>query len=339
MQRVADTAGVRLRPHVKTHKSIALGRLQLAAGATGITAGTVGEVEVFAAAGFDDIFLAYPVWAGGTHGSRLRAIHDSIRLTVGLDSRRAAEALADAMTGSERPLQVVIEVDCGAARSGIPPDEAGALAVEAARLGLDPVGAYTYGGHGDRNPEARETAARDEIDALEIALRSMRKAGFEPTVASAGTTPTAAFVGRPPVTEIRPGEYIFNDIGKLRIGACGPADLALFVASTVVSDAVSGQVIIDAGTKALGREGSEARGYGVAAGLPGSFLRKLNEYHGFLAMDPGCPRPAVGDPVAIAPKSRLSGRELVRRADRPRSRPDRRSMAGRSPRPPRVTPT
>lgn len=301
MQGHASRSGVALRPHVKTHKCVEIARLQIEAGASGITAGTVGEAEVFAAAGFDDIFIAYPVWAGGSRGDRIRALHRQIRLRVGLDGRVAADALAEATTGSAAPLDVVVEVDCGAGRSGVPPTAAGDLARYAASVGLRPVGAYTYPGHGDRSPEARAIASQNEIDALSEALDQIRAAGFEPSVASAGSTPTAALSGRPPVTELRPGEYVFNDVGQLRLGACGPDDLGLFVTTTVVSDAVPGQVIIDAGTKTLGREGSDSLGYGVVPGIPGSFLSRLNEYHGYLSLDETARRPRVGEVLAIAP--------------------------------------
>lgn len=301
MQAQAARSGVRLRPHVKTHKCLEIGRLQIQAGASGITAGTVGEAEVFADAGFDDVFIAYPVWAGGLRGDRIRALQATIRLRVGLDGREAADALAASVTGSDAPLEVVIEVDCGAGRSGVPPTAAGDLARYAASVGLRPVGAYTYPGHGSRSREAREVASSDEIAALEVALEGMRAEGFSPFVASAGSTPTAALSGRPPTTELRPGEYVFNDVDNLRLGACGSDDFGLFVLTTVVSDAVPGQVIIDAGTKALGREGSDTKGYGVAPGVPGSFLRRLNEYHGYLSLDGTTRPPRVGEVLAIAP--------------------------------------
>ena len=301
MQWHADAAGVRLRPHVKTHKSLALGRMQLEAGAHGITVGTIGEAEVFGAAGFDDLFLAYPIWAGGSIGRRIRDLHERLALRVGVDTTRATEALAAATRGTRRPLQVLIEIDCGARRCGIRPELAGQLARYAASVGLEPIGAYTYPGHGDRNPAARIAASDDEVNALATALAAIRDAGFEPVVASAGSTPTSAYSARPPVTELRPGEYIFNDLGKLRLGACGPGDIGLFVATRVVSDAVDGQVIVDAGTKALGREGNDTIGYGMVPAVPGSFLRRLNEYHGYLEVPPDVERPAVGEVLALLP--------------------------------------
>lgn len=301
MQRHADDSGVALRPHIKTHKSVALGRLQVEAGARGITAGTTGEAEVFAAAGFDDIFLAYPIWAGGSMGARLRDLHEHISLRIGIDTRAAADALAAALRGTSKRPPVVIEIDCGAGRCGVRPEDAGELARYAASIGLEPLGAYTYPGHGDRDVASRATASDDEVAALATALASMRDVGLRPSLASAGSTPTSAYSARPPVTELRPGEYIFNDLGKLRLGACGPDDIGLFVATRVVSDAIDGQVIIDAGTKVLGREGNDAIGYGMIPAIPGSFLRRLNEYHGYLTVSPDVERPRVGDVVALVP--------------------------------------
>ena len=300
MQAFATTSGVTLRPHVKTHKSVAVGKRQVAAGAAGITAGTLGEVEVFAGAGFDDIFFAYTIFATRARGERLRKVREVARLSVGLDSRLAADALA-ATTDRRRPVEVVIEVDCGAHRCGVRPEEAGELAAYARSVGLVPIGAFTYPGHGGGDASAPARASADELTALATAADALRAEGIEPRVLSGGSTPTFAWSARPPLTELRPGEYVYNDLGKLRLGACGPADLAFFVASTVVSDAVPGQVVVDVGTKALGREGTDARGYGTAPTIPGAVLTKLNEYHGYLAVPDGVPRPAVGEVIAIAP--------------------------------------
>jgi D-serine deaminase-like pyridoxal phosphate-dependent protein len=131
MQGFAAEHNLDVRPHVKTHKCIEVGRRQLDAGAIGITAGNVGEAEVFAAAGFDDIFLAYPVWPSGTKGGRIRRLARTSQLQVGVDNLAAINALADAMGDEPERLQVVVEIDCGARRSGAPPEAAGDLAVAA----------------------------------------------------------------------------------------------------------------------------------------------------------------------------------------------------------------
>jgi D-serine deaminase-like pyridoxal phosphate-dependent protein len=298
MQEFADRRGLHLRPHVKTHKCIEVGRLQTDAGACGITAGNIREAEVFAAAGFTDIFIAYPIWAAGSKSARIRHLAESIQLRVGVDTSAAIDRLADSMHGASSRLHVVVEVDCGARRSGVAPDVAGDLARYAAKAGLEPVGVYTYPGQGGSSREDRIPAADEQLAALETAVRSLQAAGIEPVVVSAGSTPTVEYSDRAPITEIRPGEYVFCDLDNARLGACAEDQVALFVAATVVSDTMPDHVIVDVGTKALGREGNPQKGYGRAPGV--GRLLELNEYHGFLAPDSG-DRPAVGTVLPIVP--------------------------------------
>lgn len=300
MQGFATEHGLALRPHVKTHKCVEIGRRQIEAGAVGISAGNVGEAEVFASAGFDDIFLAYPIWPAGTKRERIKRLAETIRLRVGVDSIAAVDALADAMGAEPDRLQVVVEVDCGARRSGAPPEFAGELARAARDRGLVPVGVFTYPGHGGSSADTRRGAAQDQHDALVAAVRSFAHAGITAEVVSAGSTPTAEFSASSVITEIRPGEYVFCDLDNTRLGACSEEQIALFVAATVVSDWVPDQVILDVGTKALGREGSAERGYGGVAGTR-AVLTKLNEYHGYLGVPPGDPRPSVGTVLPVVP--------------------------------------
>jgi D-serine deaminase-like pyridoxal phosphate-dependent protein len=131
-------------------------------------------------------------------------------------------------------------------------------------------------------------------------VRSLGRAGITAQVVSAGSTPTVEFATGDLITEIRPGEYVFGDLDNSRLGACTDDRIGLFVAATVVSDWVPGQVILDAGTKALGREGSPERGYGAVLGTT-AVLSKLNEYHGFLALPGGAARPPVGTVVPVVP--------------------------------------
>ena len=300
MQCFGEQHSLDVRPHVKTHKCVEIGRRQVKAGAVGITAGNVGEAEVFAAAGFDDIFLAYPIWPAGTKGERIRRLTESTRLRVGVDNVAAIEALADAMGDEPDRLQVVVEVDCGALRSGAPPELAGDLALAARTRGLVPVGVFTYPGHGCTSRDARRLAAQDQQAALTTAVRSLMDVGVTAEVVSAGSTPTIEFTNSSLITEIRPGEYVFCDLNNTRLGACSEDQIALFVAATVVSDWVPDQVILDAGTKALSREGSVERGYGCVAGTK-AVLSKLNEYHGFLSLPDGDFRPSVGSVVPVVP--------------------------------------
>ncbi|MBB3665475.1 D-serine deaminase-like pyridoxal phosphate-dependent protein [Prauserella sediminis] len=300
MQDFASRHGLDVRPHVKTHKCVEIGRRQIEAGACGITAGNVGEAEVFARAGFDDIFIAYPVWPAGTKRHRVRQLAGSTRLRIGVDNVAAVDALAGAMGDEPERLHIVVEVDCGARRSGAPPEVAAEVALAARDRGLVPAGVFTYPGHGGSARGARERAAADQRSALSTAVRTLERAGLDPEVVSAGSTPTVEFSTGDPITEIRPGEYVFGDLDNTRLGACSEDQVALFVAATVVSNWIPGQAIVDTGTKALGREGHPDKGYGRVAGMD-AVLAKLNEYHGFVALPPGVAQPEIGELVPVVP--------------------------------------
>lgn len=294
-------SGVLLRPHMKTHKSINIGRMQVEAGAVGITVGTLHEAEVFAKAGFTDIFMAVTVYASPDKASRIQALNDSITFRTGIDSVAGATALAAAWRGSGKPLEVLIEIDCGEHRTGVQPSSAGSLAAAAVEAGLSVVGAFTHGGHGYESRTARIPAANDEVAALEAAALSLRSAGFPPRILSAGSTPTVEFSSRSVVTEQRPGTYALNDAGQVALGTCTGQDVALRVAATVISDAVPGQLIIDAGTKAIAREpASYLPGYGWLPDLPGSVLGTVNDYHGYVSVGASGGAP-VGTRLSVVP--------------------------------------
>lgn len=299
MQAFADLHGKGLRPHVKTHKSIEIGRRQLAAGAAGITAGTLGEVEVFAGAGFGDIFLAYPLIAHGEKGRRLRAVAELTDLRVGIENAAGVDAIALAFADAPQLIGLVIEIDSGAGRSGVAPEGAGALAEYAVGLGLRVDGVFTYPGHGSR-PGNREGAAEDQARALSAAVDSLAAAGVGAAVVSAGSSPTAAFSTHDIITEIRPGEYVLGDHDNYTMGNCEAGQIGFFVATTVISDQGHPHVIVDAGTKALAREGNYDRGFGQVPEV-GGVLSALNEYHGFLALPEGGDRPEPGRVLPIVP--------------------------------------
>lgn len=299
MQAFAHEHGKQLFPHVKTHKNVRIGKMQLEAGAGGLTAGNLSEAEIFAAAGCADIFLAYPLWAVGTKATRLKRLLQNTRLSVGAESTAAIDRLAEAAGEFAGLLGIVVEIDCGAKRSGVPPEEAGRLAAYARDSGLVPLGVFTYPGHGGAVGKP-EGAAEDQALSLRNAVASLAEHGVEAHKVSAGSTPTAYLSTDPVITEIRPGEYVFNDYDNLRIGDCEASDIGLFVASTVVSDQGHEHVILDAGTKTLAREGDPERGYGRVPSCDG-WLSRLNEYHGFLQLPDRGARPSVGQRMAVVP--------------------------------------
>jgi D-serine deaminase-like pyridoxal phosphate-dependent protein len=299
----ARDRGVALRPHVKTHKSVALARLQLAAGAAGITVGTVGEAEVMAAGGIDDIFIAYPVWAEGARARRLAGLHRAVTLSVGTDSVEGAERLAAAVERGDRPLTVLVEIDSGGHRTGLAELADVVRVAGAARsAGLRVGGVFTHGGHSYRGPDARVPAAADEVATLGVAAEALREAGHRIERVSAGSTPTGSLAAAGQVNEIRPGTYLLGDRQQLVLGAIPPDGLALVVATTVVSRAVPGQVVVDAGAKTLTKDrASFLDGFGLLPAHPDAVIEGLSDYHGVVTIPAGTTSPQLGEIVAIVP--------------------------------------
>ena len=298
--------GVALRPHAKTHKSVSLAGIQLAAGASGITVGTLGEAEVMADGGIDDIFIAYPIWAVGPKAARLAALHDrtGLTLSVGFDSVAAAERLAIAAGSSSGapPLRVILEIDPGNGRTGVAASRAGAIAAAARNLGLDVLGVFTHGGHAYRGAGAVASAAADEVHALTVATEQLRSAGIEPRVISAGSTPTALGAAAEPVNEIRAGTYLLGDRIQVALGGSSPSAVAIAIAATVVSTAVDGHVIIDAGAKTLTKDMPEYLvGYGSLPAYPEAVIERVSDYHGVVRIPAGTQRPALGEVVVVIP--------------------------------------
>ena len=147
MARFGADRELALRPHAKTHKSPDLARRQVSAGAVGLTVATVAEAEIFADAGFEDLFIAYPLWVDAAKGRRLRRLLESSRLTIGVDSVEGAQALAAQLGDDARRVAVLLEVDSGHHRSGVAPDTVGDLGDVVAHTGLDLAGVFTFPGH------------------------------------------------------------------------------------------------------------------------------------------------------------------------------------------------
>ena len=303
MAAVMRERGVALRPHAKTHKSLEFGRRQVAAGAAGLTVATIGEAEVFADGGFGDLFIAYPVIALGSKRDRLARLADRCSISVGVDSTEGVEALAGAFRGRLGAAPgVCIEVDVGGSRTGVAPGLAGTLARLAADLGLSVRGVFTHGGHGYGGRAERLAAADDEVTGLTAAAGSLRDAGVEPLVVSAGSTPTAGLSARGAITEERPGTYIFGDRQQAFLADEALDDTALLVAATVVSRGSGDGFVVDAGAKILAKDVAPyLAGHGSIVGYPEAVITRLNDHHGVVSLPPGAARPAIGEIVWIAP--------------------------------------
>jgi D-serine deaminase-like pyridoxal phosphate-dependent protein len=292
--------GVALRPHTKTHKSLEIARLQVEHGARGLTVATVGEAEVFADGGFDDLFVAYPVRAVGPKADRLAALARRVGLRVGVESVSSAEVLAVALAGTDA--QVVVEVDSGGRRTGVTTAEDAARVADAARRGgLAVAGVFTHGGHSYAAPGVARSVAGQEVDALAAAAEALRADGHRVSVVSAGSTPTAVLAAAGDVvTEVRPGTYVFQDRLQVELGTARADQVSLVVAATVVSRH-EGRVVVDAGAKTLSKDVPGAlTGFGAVLGRPTLTIERLYDHHGVVA-GPDDDLPALGEVVRIVP--------------------------------------
>ncbi len=295
--------GLTWRPHVKTHKSVEIARLQLEAGARGLAVATPREAEAMAAAS-DDLLLAHPP-ASAAKIRRLLALPPRVRLRVALDSLAALEPLAAAGAEAGREFGILVEADAGLGRTGVAtPAAAVALAAAADSLpGARFDGLMFYPGH-VRVPRSEQSAPLERLSRrLDAFLAALRAAGLDPDVVSGGSTPTLWDSQRiEGLTEIRSGTCIYNDRDMVALAAASWDQLAYTVLATVVSVAVPGQAVVDAGSKALAKEAlATVPGYGALLDRPDVVVKAVNEEHGMLDLGGTTWRPAVGDQVRIAP--------------------------------------
>lgn len=309
----ASALGVALRPHAKTHKTPEIARRQLAHGAVGLTVATVGEAEVFAEAGVDDIFIAYPLWAVGLRADRLRALAGRVRLRVGADSVDGVRMLASAVhagSDSAPPLAIAVEVDSGHHRSGIAPERAAEVAAAALEAGLLVDGVFTFPGH-SYGSGAATPAAGDEAAALTTARDALVAAGIPCPVVSGGSTPSARAAHGGVLTELRPGVYLFGDAQQWELGTIGPATIALTARATVVSRRES-VAIVDAGSKILGADrAAYASGYGRLLDHPDARITALSEHHATITFPADAVVPPLGTVLRVVPNHVCNAVNLV----------------------------
>ncbi len=305
MAHIARAADLRLRPHTKTHKTPQIAQLQVERGAVGITVAKVGEAEVMADAGLDDILIAHQV-VGEHKIERLVALAKRARVAVGVDSTEVAAPLSRAFAQAGLRLRVLIEVDVGLRRCGVQPAEALDLARHINTLpGLNLVGLFAYPG---QVYAARSESEVDGIAAHEARTMGQLAAALAPLAdvtdwISGGSTPTAAhYHPECGLTEIRPGAYVFNDRTQVDRWAARPADCGLSVLATVVSTPESGRAVLDAGAKALTSDPApDSPGFGVLREDERAVLVRLNEEHGLLDLSQASIKLRVGDKVEVLP--------------------------------------
>lgn len=298
-QAYLDAHGIAGWPHIKTHKIPRIAQMQLDRGARGITCQKLGEAEVFAAAGFADIFLPYNI-VGPAKLERLRALAGSVNVRVTADSAVVVDGLSRAFHDAGQPLPVLVEFDGGLGRCGVQsPEAAAALAEMIARApGLVFGGLMTY-------PLNEHTAG---FVAAARALLAARGTSLE--CISAGGTPGMWDIHRltrtvasesPWLTEYRAGTYVYGDRRTVQLGAMSLENCAFVIAATVVSCPAPGRAILDAGSKALTSDTLGLDGYGLILEYPDARIYALSEEHGHVDVAACNPGPAVGEQVHIVP--------------------------------------
>ena len=319
LKRMSDRlrgAGVMLRPHVKTAKSLQIGRMAVEGHDGRITVSTLAEARYFADGGFKDI-----LYGVGVVPSKLPAITElrrrGVNLRVVTDNLAVAKAIAHAAKGGD-DFSVLIEVDSGAGRAGLPYPELPGL-LDIARVlheapGVELTGVMTHAGHSyhESTPNGIGAVAEQERQAIVGAADKLRAADIPCPMVSAGSTPTAMhsrdFTG---ITEMRPGVYVFNDLDQEYIGSCGPGDLALSVLASVIGHYPHrNQMLIDAGALALSKDISAQEfkpqvGFGTIVDAPARDMAVIacSQEHGFVGADEPIPfgNLPIGSRVRILP--------------------------------------
>ena len=294
VQRHLDLHGLANRPHIKTHKIPAIAKLQIEAGAVGITCQKLGEVEAFVDAGVcDDILLTFNI-IGDAKTERLMTLIKRIgRLAVVLDNEVVARGLSRAAVRHGTDVRFLIECDTGFGRNGVQTPEA---ALELARLLMEMPrmqfeGLMTF-----------PNKAPNTTEFFEGALQLFKGAGIRVPVVSGGGTPALATVTDfPMMTEHRAGTYVYNDVMMVASGAATWDDCAMRVRATVASRPTPDRAILDAGSKVLTSDQYYVQNHGRIHEYPDAVIPSLSEEHAIVDLSRCRERPRVGDVVNVIP--------------------------------------
>jgi D-serine deaminase-like pyridoxal phosphate-dependent protein len=294
VQDYGDSHGLKIRPHIKTHKLPRFAQRAIELGAVGITVQKLGEAEVMADAGITEIFLPYNI-LGAAKLQRLRALAQRVHMTVTADSEQTVAGLSLAFASEDKPLTVLVECDTGMGRCGVQtPEDAVALAQKIdAAPGLKFGGLMTYPAAGKVEANAQWLATAKDL---------LTNAGLPPAIVSNGGTPDLWRAHEVTVaTEHRPGTYIYMDRFQVEKNVGGFEDCALTVLATVVSRPTENRAIIDAGSKSLTSDTLGLVGFGLIEAYPGAVITGLSEEHGTIDLTACENKPVIGEKIRIIP--------------------------------------
>jgi D-serine deaminase-like pyridoxal phosphate-dependent protein len=291
MQQYMDEHGIANRPHIKTHKIPEIARLQVEAGAAGITCQKLTEAEIMAEAGLQDIFLPYNI-LGESKLNRLMGLARRVTLSVTVDSAFVTHGLSNAAVQTATDLLVLVEFDSGLHRCGVQsPQDAAELARLIHRLpGLSFGGLMTYPSNENLDPFVRETKKILQMDGIEVLC-----------VSGGGTLSAREAHTYTEITEHRPGSYVYGDRYWLEHKVMSLESCALTVISTIVSRPTPDRAILDAGSKCLSSDTMGLEGYGLILEYPQAKIYNLNEEHGYVDASACTQKPEIGERVRVIP--------------------------------------
>lgn len=294
-QALCDAAGIKNRPHMKTHKNGGMARKQVKAGAIGVACQKLGEAEAMLDAGIEDILICYNI-LGAARSGKLADLLRRAPLKIAADNAVSLAAYSEAGAAAGRPVDVLIECDTGRNRAGVvTPAEAVALAkIVRDDPNLNFKGLLFY-------PTGKDWPAVQKF--LDETLEGIKELGLEAEIISSGGTPNLASLGAlKGVTEHRAGTSIYNDRMMVENGSARPEDCALSVYTTVVSRAAPERGILDAGSKTLTSDtGGGLDGHGTIVEYPEARIAGFAEEHGMLDLSRCTDKPEIGEVVRVIP--------------------------------------
>ncbi|MFL2766226.1 MAG: alanine racemase [Paracoccaceae bacterium] len=293
-QRICDNAGVANRPHIKTHKSPLLAKMQIDAGAKGITCQKLGEAEIMADAGIDDILIATNI-IGAARSGRLASLQKKLSLKVCADNKVSLSEYSKAAEAANRPLDVLIECDTGQKRAGVekPGEALRLIELIIKDKWLKFTGLLYYPPlDGWKDTQIFHDDLTKKLNGLNL----------KPKIISTGGTPNFANIGKlNGATEHRAGTCIFNDMMMVEDGFAQISDCGFRVFTSVVSKANDNRGILDAGSKTLTSDTGGLKGFGYITEYPEANIIKFSEEHGFLELKDCKNKPSIGDIVTVIP--------------------------------------
>jgi D-serine deaminase-like pyridoxal phosphate-dependent protein len=302
MQRYCNENNLALRPHTKTHKSVWMAKMQRDCGAVGLTVAKMGEAAVMANV-CSEILIAYPT-IGQARLNAVANLSKSANLIIGIDSKAAAEMIAQAVSKAGTQVGILVDIDVGFHRTGMDSlQETLDLAEFVDRTpGLELQGLMCFPGH--LLPSSDATAWEKYAESMGVIVESFRNKGLCADIVSGGSTPTACLSAKNPwLTEIRPGTYIYNDVNEIRLGVATLEQCAARVLATVVSRANDHKFVLDCGSKTLSSDRcgpAPESGFGYVVEYPTAKVTRLSEEHGEVELVSGV-APAIGSRVTIVP--------------------------------------